>query len=217
MTIQLADTPYASCRFRTRLEARWAVFFDTLGIRWEYEPQGFDLIPLPESELQRLADEQFRDPRPEDTLHLGHYLPSFWLPGQKAWFDVVRDEPNEGEWLNFFRFNDLTDQRAFVAVGSIPDPSTIEEYGHPQEDGFEIHTYGDHHYAWTRCRWCGFYDLAFDARSARTLCGCHKARYPDLDAQCCNGDKCYRGDAPEILAAYSAARSARFENDPQRH
>lgn len=30
-------------RFRSRLEARWAVFFQTLGVQWEYEPQGFDL------------------------------------------------------------------------------------------------------------------------------------------------------------------------------
>ena len=30
-------------RFRSRLEARWAVFFETLGVQWEYEPEGFDL------------------------------------------------------------------------------------------------------------------------------------------------------------------------------
>lgn len=29
--------------FRSRLEARWAVFFTALGLRWEYEPEGFDL------------------------------------------------------------------------------------------------------------------------------------------------------------------------------
>jgi hypothetical protein len=28
------------------LEARWAVFFDALGIEWEYEPQGYDLGEL---------------------------------------------------------------------------------------------------------------------------------------------------------------------------
>ncbi|MFE3452423.1 hypothetical protein ACFXJ8_26215 [Nonomuraea sp. NPDC059194] len=41
MTIQAIDTRYKGCRFRSRLEARWAVFLDTLGIRWEYEPQGY--------------------------------------------------------------------------------------------------------------------------------------------------------------------------------
>lgn len=43
----MAPTPIQTraygCLFRSRLEARWAVFFTTLGIRWEYEPEGFDL------------------------------------------------------------------------------------------------------------------------------------------------------------------------------
>lgn len=31
-------TTYAGVRFRSRLEARWAAFFDLLGWPWEYEP-----------------------------------------------------------------------------------------------------------------------------------------------------------------------------------
>lgn len=34
-------TTYAGARFRSRLEARWAAFFDLCGWRWDYEP--FDL------------------------------------------------------------------------------------------------------------------------------------------------------------------------------
>jgi hypothetical protein len=37
------ETFYKGYRFRSRLEARWAVFFDALGIGWEYEPEAFDL------------------------------------------------------------------------------------------------------------------------------------------------------------------------------
>lgn len=40
-TIKAIETRYAGCRFRSRLEARWAVFFDALGIPWEHEAQGF--------------------------------------------------------------------------------------------------------------------------------------------------------------------------------
>lgn len=36
------ETRYAGCRFRSRLEARWAVFLDAMEIRWEYEPEGFE-------------------------------------------------------------------------------------------------------------------------------------------------------------------------------
>ena len=37
------ETIYNGYRFRSRLEARWAVFFDTIGAEWEYEPEGFVL------------------------------------------------------------------------------------------------------------------------------------------------------------------------------
>lgn len=36
-------TKYKGYFFRSRLEARWAVFFDACGVEWEYEPEGFDL------------------------------------------------------------------------------------------------------------------------------------------------------------------------------
>lgn len=38
------ETVYNGYRFRSRLEARWAVFFDSLHVKYEYEPQGF-LLP----------------------------------------------------------------------------------------------------------------------------------------------------------------------------
>jgi hypothetical protein len=41
--IKPIETRYMGYRFRSRLEARWAVFFQTLGVQWEYEPEGFDL------------------------------------------------------------------------------------------------------------------------------------------------------------------------------
>lgn len=37
------QTEYKGYLFRSRLEARWAVFFDACGIAWEYEPEGYDL------------------------------------------------------------------------------------------------------------------------------------------------------------------------------
>lgn len=44
--------------FRSRLEARWAVFFDSLKIEWEYEPEGYDLDGvwyLPDFRLAKLG------------------------------------------------------------------------------------------------------------------------------------------------------------------
>lgn len=41
--IKAIETRYKGYRFRSRLEARWAVFFDAMGLDWEYEPEGFEL------------------------------------------------------------------------------------------------------------------------------------------------------------------------------
>lgn len=70
MTIKPIETRYAGHRFRSRLEARWAVFFDTLNIRWEYEPQGYLIGPE----------------------HDRPYLPDFWLPEPSIWVEVKGDE-----------------------------------------------------------------------------------------------------------------------------
>lgn len=71
MTIQAIQTRYAGCHFRSRLEARWAVLFDHLGIEWEYEPQGVMVS-------HRLT-------REEGSFS---YLPDFWLPGEGLWAEV---------------------------------------------------------------------------------------------------------------------------------
>ena len=42
-SIRPIETIYNGYRFRSRLEARWAVFFDALGVEYEYEPEGFEL------------------------------------------------------------------------------------------------------------------------------------------------------------------------------
>lgn len=39
--IKAIQTTYAGVNFRSRLEARWAAFFDLANLKWEYEP--FDL------------------------------------------------------------------------------------------------------------------------------------------------------------------------------
>lgn len=38
------QTRYAGITFRSRLEARWAVFMDAVGVRWTYEPERVQLL-----------------------------------------------------------------------------------------------------------------------------------------------------------------------------
>lgn len=40
--IRSIDTEYKGYKFRSRLEARWAVFFDEIGVNWQYETEGFE-------------------------------------------------------------------------------------------------------------------------------------------------------------------------------
>ena len=65
-TIGAIQTRYAGHLFRSRLEARWAVFFDALGIEWKYEHEGYEVD--------------------------GHkYLPDFYLPKSNDWCEVKGD------------------------------------------------------------------------------------------------------------------------------
>lgn len=59
------ETIYNGYRFRSRLEARWAVFFDTLGIEYEYELEGYDLGDA------------------------GKYLPDFFIP-KASWHIEIK-------------------------------------------------------------------------------------------------------------------------------
>lgn len=74
--IKAIETRYKGHRFRSRLEARWAVVFDAAGIEWRYEEQGFELVP------QHQHDE-----------HLGAYLPDFYLPAFHTYVEVKPELP----------------------------------------------------------------------------------------------------------------------------
>src|SRR6185295_18455101 len=93
------ETRYKGYRFRSRLEARWAVFFDSLGMEWEFEKQGYDLPS-------------------------GRYLPDFWLPtfGRGTWFEVKGVEPTEEEQRLASELATATDRLVYMAVGEIPNP-----------------------------------------------------------------------------------------------
>ena len=43
MELRPIDTEYKGYRFRSRLEARWAVFFDAMEVQFDYEPEGFQV------------------------------------------------------------------------------------------------------------------------------------------------------------------------------
>lgn len=54
--IKAIETSYSGYRFRSRLEARWAVFFDVMGIRWTYESEGFEVTGHHSKPIRYLPD-----------------------------------------------------------------------------------------------------------------------------------------------------------------
>lgn len=73
-SIQPLSTCYRGIEFRSRTEARWAVFFDHLKIKWVYEPEGYK---LPSGDL---------------------YLPDFWLPDWHLFVEVKGIATADEEW-----------------------------------------------------------------------------------------------------------------------
>ena len=59
--IRAIETSFKGYRFRSRLKARWAVFFDTCGFRWEYEPEGYEIDGLRHLPDFRLYDVKCRN------------------------------------------------------------------------------------------------------------------------------------------------------------
>lgn len=72
MSIKAIQTTFAGYRFRSRLEARWAVFLNALGLPWEYEKEGYELAS-------------------------GLYLPDFWLPDWQCWLETKGVKPTKVE------------------------------------------------------------------------------------------------------------------------
>lgn len=60
--VKAIQTRYGGYFFRSRLEARWAVYFDALGLDWVYEPEGYEIK--------------------------GGYLPDFYLPALGCFTEV---------------------------------------------------------------------------------------------------------------------------------
>lgn len=92
------QTRYAGCHFRSRLEARYAVLFDSLGIKWDYEPEGFEL--------------------PDGR----RYLPDFWLhnpekAGTGYWIEIKAAYPTADEFGRLWRLSRVSGHKGYFLVG----------------------------------------------------------------------------------------------------
>ena len=119
------ETHYKGYRFRSRLEARWAVFFDKCDIKYDYEPEGFELS------------------------NGESYLPDFFLPEYNIFVEVKPSNKNfishEGDYVSFggkatekygFFMKDITDKGFgfWVVFGDPINALLSQEHGGEQEN-----------------------------------------------------------------------------------
>lgn len=176
------ETYFDGYRFRSRLEARWAVFFKTLGIPYEYEIEGYQMGDL-------------------------FYLPDFWLPEQEYWIEIKGEYPDEGEDRKARMLCEGTDQRVYLFYEGIPDPDRLFEacscfaYFPSQYYDGTIIAQRDEDYRWCQCPVCGYCGVSYCGKNERLPCP-HQNEWG-------KGSN-YASD--ELVEAYRVARSARFES-----
>lgn len=95
--IEVIETKYKGYKFRSRTEARWAVFLDWLDIEYEYEYEGFNL-----------------------GSH-GFYLPDFWLPDNRYWLEVKPSRYEINDPLKYVALANYT-QSQVIVTGGPPKP-----------------------------------------------------------------------------------------------
>lgn len=190
------ETVYQGYRFRSRLEARWAVFFDSLGIEWRYE-------------VERYGNEQYT------------YLPDFYLPRTKTWVEVKGDPGAlQEDWqrmVGLLDFNSVLpdfresegSNRGLLLLGDIPDVSAFH--------GVVVHPLIQHHEGLVR-NWAFFATggpfiadfgrmaRLFGLQSDNNLDGPHAGW--KVESRLVEALYAW----PQALEAYRAARAARFEH-----
>ena len=226
-SMKAIETRYKGYRFRSRLEARWAVFFDALGLSWEYEPEGFE-------------------------TDAGWYLPDFKVRFEKGfefWLEIKGKMPTTDEIRKCEALASGTGQDVYMACGNIGAPTQPYGLKTPSLGGPVIRNVGfyckNSHPAGHIMHDPEFNEKARRVHSMRLFGFCEYADGSgmDLNTLCLNDwrlDKSAytltdqflmdydiemsattkvgvvsQGRAfrsPRILKAYEAARSARFEH-----
>jgi len=207
MSIAAIETSYKGYRFRSRLEARWAVFFDAMEIKWVYEPEGF---------------------KKDDDLHgTINYLPDFYLPEINVWVEVksLFSTDNARKLARFLDWysplpgftdswkgrNDKEYKGGLVLLGNIPEPN----------DNFVLHKIVRHYKGLVGSRF-----VFYSNNDLHLWVGTESEHFCAFGAS--DEDLAYLFDLQElekfnpwtfklnsptrlVSQAYQAARSARFE------
>lgn len=187
------ETIYKGYKFRSRLEARWAKFFDCCDIKYEYEPEGFEII---------------------DNNGVKHkYLPDFYLP------DATLRHKDKGVYIEIKHSNYPHDE-LFKLLFHFKKPLIIF-FGNPWDSiskGYECWSGVPTYWNWVD----GHSDIPYDNNMVLRLCSTcgdvnidynnHNNRYCKPE---CNQSNYYSSeninDDEKIKDAKLSAQQERFD------
>jgi hypothetical protein len=153
----MLEVIYKDHRFQSTLEAKWAVFFDTLGISFECKKEVF------------VYDDQ-------------PYCPTFWLPEQKCWVDVRAERSGNEVDARAMKLASVTRQLVYLFFGEVPLPEPTDGKGECIDAYFwdEDEVRYDKPYWWCECFSCHSVGICFNGWTERLPC-CHaERRLPNL-------------------------------------
>ena len=225
--IKPIETRYKGYRFRSRLEARWAVFMDHLEVPWEYEPQGYvvdgrpylpDFLVWPGTELAFWLEIKGQFPGQEELdkaqgLAEGSEIPAYVYWGKPEVPAGDLDHLTHDEYIGWdqdgYIWTDDSGWRSYPTqppIWQLDLTPTAFRFGAtnkaPIKSGF---------WWWMDCPFCGRAVIKMHGQVG----GCPSNAHLDF------GDLMDRHGPPyprfahrtdRLVKAYEAARSARFEH-----
>lgn len=180
MKVKAIETHYNGRKFRSRLEARWAVFFDKLGLEFRYEPEGFDFDGL-------------------------WYLPDFWLPKLDVWIEIKPKAPDREASSKATLLAEFMNRPVYIFYGDLKSAgsSWSSDGDHAQAEIFPSWDYG---YLWCECDKCGSLGIEFEGRSDRLSCRSPGGKC----SFGISGDWGRNADSSRLRMAYEAASTTDF-------
>ncbi len=154
--LQAIPAVYSGVTYRSRLEARWAVFFDTLSIKFYYEYEGYQ-------------------------LDCGWYLPDFWLPEHDCFVEIKPQDASRHEQSLCDDLHIATGKNVYLLCGNveITDANSFADKNFAY--GFIGRCGGcDLPFLWCECPKCGRIGIAFDGRAELMgghRCSLHEKEY----------------------------------------
>lgn len=148
MTARAIPALYNGITYKSQLEARWAVFFDTLCLPFEYEPEGFEL---------------------ETASGIVRYRPDFYLSAMKS-------DGTVGTWLEIKPFAPLPEEETKAEALAIHTGHTVFILQGPPANhiGFKMDLNGyppDQPFVFSQCGRCCVVGMAYDGHTNDLHCG----------------------------------------------